>query len=171
MLSIYARQNGQLVQKDWSAEGLPEGLVWLDLLNPTADDDRLVEQHVGISVPTRAEMEEIELSARLYNESGAQFMTLTAIIGLDTDEPERAPITFIIKGKVLVMVRFAEPKPFLAYTTRAARRDDVACETGELVMLGLIEALIPVTGGARSYALSMNGSAFAGGQSLSFPHR
>ena len=50
-------------------------------------------------------------------------MTLTAIIGLDTDDPERAAITFIIKGTVLVTVRFAEPKPFLAYKTRAARRD------------------------------------------------
>jgi magnesium transporter len=37
---------------------------------PTAEEDALVEQKVGISVPTRDEMQEIEPSSRLYTENG-----------------------------------------------------------------------------------------------------
>jgi Mg2+ and Co2+ transporter CorA len=33
--------------------------VWLDLLNPTKEEDVLVEQTLGIAVPTREEMAEI----------------------------------------------------------------------------------------------------------------
>ncbi|UXN75177.1 hypothetical protein N8D56_09965 [Devosia sp. A8/3-2] len=96
-------------------------LVWLDLLQPTAEEDRLVETLLGITIPTRAEMEEIELSARLYSEDGAEFMTMTGLHQLDTDEPGKTPITFILKGETLVTVRYAEPKPFSAFTLRAQR--------------------------------------------------
>jgi magnesium transporter len=39
--------------------------MWFDRLNPTPEEDRLVESILGISIPTREEMEEIESSARL----------------------------------------------------------------------------------------------------------
>ena len=80
MLRSYTCQNDRLVL----LEGPPpagdgEAAVWFDLVNPTPEEDRLVEQRLGISVPTRDEMEEIELSARLYHEDGAEYMTMTAV--------------------------------------------------------------------------------------------
>ena len=32
---------------------LPDNAVWIDLLNPTPDEDRAVERLAGIAVPTR----------------------------------------------------------------------------------------------------------------------
>ena len=118
--------------------------IWFDLINPTPSEDKLVEQQLAISIPTRDEMEEIELSARLYQEDGAQFMTMTALTGLDGDDPVKTPITFILKGMSLVTVRYAEPKPFDTYVGRAVRAvgPGVSCSTGELVMIGLIESLV-----------------------------
>ena len=49
--------------------------VWIDLLKPSKDEDLLVEQALGIAVPTREEMAEIEASSRLYQEGGAHCMT------------------------------------------------------------------------------------------------
>src|SRR5687768_18530639 len=49
---------------------LPDNAVWIDLLNPTMEEDRAVERLAGIAVPTREDMQEIEISSRLYIENG-----------------------------------------------------------------------------------------------------
>ena len=116
-------------------------LVWLDLFNPSPEEDRRVEQLVGVSIPSREEMEEIEVSARLYQEDGAEFMTITAVIQLDTEEPVTTPITFVLKGATLVTVRYAEPTAFSVFVARAQKPNAVPCANGEQIMMGLIEAL------------------------------
>ena len=73
-------------------------LVWLDLFNPTPEEVRYVESLLGISLPTLEEMQEIEVSARLYQENGAEFMTLTAITQLDSEDPVTTPKTFVLKA-------------------------------------------------------------------------
>lgn len=148
MLRAYQHQTAHLVQIAISEDAAAEGLVWLDLLNPTPEEDKLVETLLGIVIPTRAEMEEIELSARLYNEDGAAFMTMTALSRLDTEEPRKTAITFILKGAVLVTVRFAEPRPFLAFLARAQKPRGVNCGSGEQVFLSLLEAIIDRTADA-----------------------
>ena len=84
--------------------------MWLDLYNPTPEDNRYVEQLLSLHLPTREEMQEIEVSARLYQEDGAEFMTITSVSLLESDEPITTPITFVLKGNTLVTVRYAEPK-------------------------------------------------------------
>ncbi|HTM78539.1 MAG TPA: magnesium transporter, partial [Devosia sp.] len=79
MLRAYQHQTAKLVQVPIVGEVGPEALVWVDLLEPTPEESSLVERLLGIAIPTQAEMEEIELSARLYNEDGAEFMTMTAL--------------------------------------------------------------------------------------------
>jgi magnesium transporter len=56
-------------------------------------------------------------------------------------------VTFILKGQVLVSVRYAEAKPFAAYLTRA-QRAGAPCGSGEQVMFGIIEAMVDRTADA-----------------------
>jgi magnesium transporter len=147
MLRIYVRKNDTLephdliVAPDLSTP-LPEGqALWVDLFNPTPDEDRYVERFVNVSIPTREEMQEIEVSSRLYSEDGGEFMTIAALAHLD-DEPIVSPITFVLKGATLVTVRYAEPRPFTLFASRAQRSGAVPCSTGEQIMLSLLEALI-----------------------------
>lgn len=145
MLRIYTRENDHLTPAPSVIEPeLVTAAVWLDLKSPTYDESKSAEDMFGIAVPTRDEMEEIELSARLYQEDGAQFMTMTALTNLDGDHPVKTPITFILKGTTLVSVRHAESRPFDAFTVRVQRANGTAASSvsGELVMIGLIEALI-----------------------------
>lgn len=116
-------------------------LIWIDLFNPSPEEDQRVEQLVGVSIPTREEMKEIEVSARLYQEDGAEFMTITAITQLDTEEPVTTPITFVLKGATLVTVRYAESTAFSVFATRAQKPNAIPCANGEQIMMGLIEAL------------------------------
>ncbi len=122
-------------------EGASPDIVWIDVLAPTVEEDLQVEKLLGISLPTREEMEEIEVSARLYQEDDAEFMTLTAIVRSDTEDPETTPITFVLKANTLVTLRYAEPKAFANFLTRAQKPGAVQCSGGELIMMGLIEAL------------------------------
>lgn len=146
MLRMYSRNGNKLVpESSCQPNKLP---IWMDLIEPTQDEVRQVEQGIGITLPTKAEMEEIELSARLYSEEDAVFMTMTALAHLDTDDPIKTPITFILKGTSLVTVRYVEPKPFVAYLTRAQRPGGLPHQNGEQVMLGLIEAMIDRTADA-----------------------
>ena len=78
MLSAFAPSESSLkkvIGGDLAA--LPESAVWIDLVKPTAAEDRAVERLAGIAVPTREDMQEIEISSRLYVESGARYMTAT----------------------------------------------------------------------------------------------
>jgi magnesium transporter len=148
MLRIYTRENDCLAPFDVKVDGsgdpaLPPGqILWIDLLHPTPDEDRFVEKIVGVSIPTREEMQEIEMSSRLYNEDGGEFMTIAGLCQLDTDSPLLTPITFILKGQILVTVRLAEPRPFQAFSARAQRPGTLNVASGEQIMLGLLEALI-----------------------------
>ena len=60
-------------------EALPESAVWIDLLEPTREEEKLAERLIGQNIPTRAEMLEIEPSSRLYERGGAMVMTLSAL--------------------------------------------------------------------------------------------
>jgi magnesium transporter len=85
MLSIYIPR-GTTLERRVIEEPLeaPEGAVWYDLVNPTIAEDKLVESALGVAVPTREEMQEIEVSSRLYLENGARYMTATLMYQSDT---------------------------------------------------------------------------------------
>jgi magnesium transporter len=145
MLRIHAYDTDRLVSAtlDAGADTSP-AIVWYDLVNPTSDEERMVGERLGLVVPTKDEMEDIELSARLYQEDGAEFMTMTVLTRPDAGTPRKVPVTFIVKGPVLVTVRYAEPRPFDAFMARARKPNGAGlhCGYGELIMTGLIEAVI-----------------------------
>jgi magnesium transporter len=125
-----------------SVPAKPAGAAWYDLFDPTPEEDRFVEASLGIDIPTREEMKDIEPSARLYKEAGAEFMTMTAMTNLDTDQPMKSPVTFVLRENILVTVRYSDPKPFKLFVVRASKPGGVLRGGGEAVMLGLIEAFI-----------------------------
>jgi magnesium transporter len=120
---------------------LPENAVWVDLFNPTAAEDRAVERLAGIAVPTREDMQEIEISSRLYIDRGARYMTATLMCQSDTDTPKTTPVTFILGDHRLVTVRYDEPKPFALVENKLARTCSPGI-TGEMVLMELLDAVI-----------------------------
>ena len=118
------------------------GALWLDLITPTREEVNFAEHLLGLSIPTQEEAQEIEVSARLYHEDSAEFMTMTGVSQLESEAPMTTPISFILKGETLATIRYAQPKPFFTYATRAQKTGAVPCINGEQVMLGLVEALI-----------------------------
>ena len=113
MLNAYGTAKDCLIEfTPGDLPGVPEGTVWLDMVEPTADEENAVEAALGIDIPTREELAEIEASSRLYQEDGAAFMTANLIRRGDNDRPESSPVTFIIKGNVLITIRYHHPQAF-----------------------------------------------------------
>lgn len=123
---------------DWT---LPADALWIDLVEPTPEEDRAVEKALGLSVPTRAEMAELEASSRLYRENGATYVTADIIRNGDDEIPNIDPVTFVLTEGPLVSIRYFEPKPF-AMLQEKLDRDPGLCVTGVDMFLNLMEAVI-----------------------------
>jgi len=142
VLSIYAPGAHGLERINPPAGGaLPEEAVWIDLLEPTLEEERRVEQALGLQVPTREEMREIETSNRLYEENGALYMTSTVLYKADTDSPETTQVTFILSGTRLVTNRYADLRAFKNFTI-FAETHPTSCASAPLLLVGLLEALV-----------------------------
>ena len=73
MLKAYRHDHGRLSLMTPS-ETLSQA-VWIDLFAPRADEVAAVTA-LGVEVPSLADMEEIEISNRLYREEGTDVMTV-----------------------------------------------------------------------------------------------
>ncbi|HEU5018688.1 MAG TPA: magnesium transporter CorA family protein [Pseudolabrys sp.] len=142
MLSLYVPRGSTLQRVPVeSGQPLNEAAVWIDLVSPGAGEDKAVESLLGIAVPTREEMQEIEVSSRLYVENGARYMTAALMCRSESATPRITPVTFILAGRRLATVRYDDPKPFAIVENKLAR----ACPakvSGDTVLMDLLDAVI-----------------------------
>ncbi len=101
----------------------------------------MLEARLGLDIPTREEMEEIEVSSRLYTEDGAAFMTATLPSRTDSDDLLMSPITFVLAGGKLITVRYHEPRAFNTFPQRAAQVS-LGCTRGDTILVALLDAVV-----------------------------
>jgi len=118
-----------------------QGAIWIDLLDPSPEETRAVETALGIELPTRKEVQEIEVSSRLYVENQTVFMTATVMVQADMLHPETTPVTFAYQPQRLVTLRFAEPTPFTTFPPKFQRTPE-AFATAQKVFMGLVDEII-----------------------------
>jgi magnesium transporter len=143
MLNVFvADGRGCLVKVDVAPDApLPAEAIWIDLVAPTQEEERRVETLLGVGVPTREEMQEIEVSSRLYEENGALYMTAPVVTKADTEHPQAGAVSFILLGDRLITVRYAEPQSFTLFSARCQRAPG-SYTRGDAVMAALLDALI-----------------------------
>src|SRR5215217_6822235 len=150
---------------------MPPDAVWLDLLEPTPEEDAAVEKALGLSVPTRAEMAELEASSRVYRENGATYLTADIVTHGDDEIPGVDPVTFILTPGPLVTIRYADPKPF-AMVLDKLEREPARCTTAIDMFLNLMETVVDRASDILSRnALRVEGIAthvFSGGRTVGF---
>jgi len=141
VLQCFVPEPQGLVRLEPTPEVIPAGCLWLDLLDPTPAEEQAVERLLGVEVPTREEMKEIETSSRLYEERGALYMTATVVARIDSDRPEATAVTFILAGNTLITNRHLDPLPFRRFASYAARHPG-STGSGLAVLAGLLESII-----------------------------
>ncbi len=136
MLFSYRQDHGKLVPASVA------DALWIDLCTPKPDELTQVAPLVP-EIPTLDDLEEIEISARLYHEDGFEVMTVL-VPGLSRDDgitPVTGPVAFILGKARLITVRYHSPRPFETYAPRADKVG-LGCDGAERVFLGLCEEII-----------------------------
>jgi len=140
MLTVYVAEEGRLRPIEAESLDAPD-IAWVDLFEPSAQEEAAVEQVLGVAVPSREEMAEIEISSRLYIEGGAAFMTAILPSATDSDELQLAPVTFVLTQERLITIRYHAPRPFKIVPVHADR-GAISCHDGAFVLIALLEAQI-----------------------------
>ncbi|MDB5658962.1 MAG: Mg2/Co2 transporter [Cypionkella sp.] len=138
MLFAYAPAAGGLARIEQPLD--LSAALWIDLYRPLSNQSADVTR-LGLAVPTLADMEEIEISNRLYREAGADYMTVVLPGLSESHKPISGPICFILSADRLITVRYHAPRPFETYPERADKVGP-GCDRPEKLFLGLIEEII-----------------------------
>lgn len=134
----------QVVETVDDAFQLPSDVIWLDLIAPTRDEELILENRLGVPLPTREEMAELEASSRLYRENGATYVTADLIHNGDAEIPAIDPVTFVLTAGPLVTIRYFNPRPFAMLDERFEREPNLCAGPAE-IFLQLMEAAIDRT--------------------------
>ena len=98
MLNIFTLANGRLFQEE--IESLEELTkfqpIWVDLESPTPEEKRWIKQHYGLSIPEDAMDEDIEESARFYEEDNGELHIRSDFLIDDHDQPRGVRVAFIL---------------------------------------------------------------------------
>jgi magnesium transporter len=126
---------------DAQAEKIPDDATWIDLKEPTKEEEQLVERCIHVDVPTQAEMAEIEPSSRLYEHDGALYMTVSVLYGVVDGNPGTTPISFVLADNRLVTIRYATPKPIRLFEEHVRREPELARDAAT-VLTRMVDAII-----------------------------
>ena len=142
MITLYCLENGVLVRRvAQTTQALPENVLWVDLLSPDLQEERFIEAELGLDIPTREELAEIEDSSRFYDEDGAIFMTTTVVMGIADRRPENAEVTFVLTKRRLVTVRYSELSAFRQFEAKRLRQPSTYSSSHQ-VFLALADAVV-----------------------------
>lgn len=128
-----------------STGDLPADVLWIDLLDPDQATETRVESFLGINIPTRAEMREIEESSRLYREGDTLYLTVRVLFGLDQGRPRTRAITFVLTPRCLVTVRYIDPHAFRHFSERFTQDHAAPLGSGAEVFVELLERIVDRT--------------------------
>lgn len=107
MVKILYRSGAEILSTQTEAELAAisrENVLWIDMLQPTGEQKRFVEQYLGTEIQSRAEVEEIESSSRFFEEGGAIFANTNFLSPAD-DEMLMDAVSFILVNGVLATIR------------------------------------------------------------------
>ena len=149
MLNIFTLANGRLFQEE--IESLEELAkfqpIWVDLESPTLEEKRWIAQHFGLNIPEDAMDEDIEESARFYEEDNGELHIRSDFLVADEDEPSTVRVAFILnlinpdlKSKGVLFSIHDEDVPVFRLLRMRARRMPGLIEDAREVLLKLFDA-------------------------------
>jgi magnesium transporter len=149
MLNIFTLANGRLFQEE--IESLEElsrfQPIWVDLESPTLEEKRWINQHFGLLIPEDAMDEDIEESARFYEEDNGELHIRSDFLIADEDEPRTVRVAFILnqhnealKSRGVLFSIHDEDVPVFRLLRMRARRAPGLIENDKDVLLKLFDA-------------------------------
>ncbi len=148
-MHVFVNDDGTLRWAGGAGEGsapLPAETVWLDLVVPTREEQARAEALMGLPLPTRGQIAEIEESSRLRRSGGAVHMTALVLALADTEAPRLTPVRFVVAGGRLATLHHMDAQPFLTFRRKTVRQG-FAGTRADAVLVALVEAVVERTAG------------------------
>jgi magnesium transporter len=146
MLNVFTLANGRLFQEEIES---PDALhrvqpVWVDLDAPTPEEKHWIREHFGLAIPDDVVDEDLEESARFYEEDNGELHIRSDFLidgddGPDGRRARNVRVAFILFNKVLFSIH-GEDLPVFRLLRMRARRIPALIEDAKDVLLKLYDA-------------------------------
>jgi magnesium transporter len=142
MLTLHSCADGGFTtQPDCGSQALPDGVVWIDLMNPSPDEVAYVERVTGLHVPNMAELSEIESSSRLRSEGDTLYLSAPIVVRPPTGGLIGTAVGFVLNRDRLITVRFQDLMAFKSFM-ETTRLPGAVHHSGPGAFVGLVDAII-----------------------------
>ena len=140
MLNVFTLANGRLFQEEIdSLDGLTSARpVWVDLEDPSPEEKSWIAVKFGLVIPADIIDDDLEESARFYEEDGAIHIRSDFLID-DDEAPRNVRVAFILHENVLFSVH-REDLPVFRLLRMRARRIPALIEDAKGVLLKQYDA-------------------------------
>ena len=141
MLNVFTLANGRLFQEEIeSLDALAHVKpVWVDLDAPTPEEKGWIAQHFGLTIPQDAVDDDLEESARFYEEDNGELHIRSDFLIDDDQQARNVRVAFILYKNVLFSVH-GEDLPVFRLLRLRARRIPALIEDAKDVLLKLYDA-------------------------------
>jgi magnesium transporter len=141
MLNVFSLANGRLFQEEIESREALSNVqpVWVDLDAPTSEEKGWIAQHFGVTIPDDAVDDDLEESARFYEEDNGELHIRSDFLIDDDETPRNVRVAFILYKNVLFSVH-GEELPVFRLLRLRARRIPALIEDAKDVLLKLYDA-------------------------------
>ncbi|MDL0080312.1 MULTISPECIES: magnesium/cobalt transporter CorA [Helicobacter] len=115
MMNVFFKQGGGVCRKDISSTDsldLPQEVLWIDLLHPSTAEVSHIAQTYTLDIPTKEEREEIEQSARYFEDTQSITINTYFLMRSASMDLQNETVTFILFQGILFTIRYADFKVF-----------------------------------------------------------
>lgn len=142
MITIYYLTGGKIAEMDFKpGMVIPDEPVWIDLLDPTPEEERALPQELNIALPKADDLWRNHALNRMQVKDGNLYMNAAVIHNVKSGTPESSPINFILTPEFLITIRRIDPKAFLQMQERVLLNPKTF-QKADMILADLLEAII-----------------------------
>ncbi len=143
MITAYVYEKSSVKRLDISDSSQPpQGTVWIDVENPSLEEEQRLESKLSINIPSRAEVNKIEVMSPFYKEGECHYMTVTALQNSLDDNLKGTALTFIITSEFVITLRYTSNSSTLsAFSSRIARAPFI-CSSPEVAIVHMLDVIV-----------------------------
>jgi len=142
MIKVYSRADGRIkpatIDTDTFLSTSFDNVVWIDMISPSAEEIAAVETTLGLELPTRQETEEIEYSARYWEDDQSITINTYFLLKQENNTYINETVSFTLCNQYLVSIRFSELRLFTEFSRKVILTPS-AFRDGVYVLAGIIE--------------------------------
>lgn len=141
-MTVFYRQGDRIEQAFARPNhAIPDNPVWIDLNNPSFEDERRVKALLGVTIPNREEIWRNHITNHMYADNGVVYMNAAVIHHSDGAHPKTSAITFIVAETCLVTIRYIYPTSFEHFQRRLSGSAK-NFPTPDHIVSGLLEEMV-----------------------------